>query len=55
VDSSGNAFVTGVTYSSNFTGGSNNGGMNNSYKGSDDAFVAKLTPTGATASSSIRP
>jgi hypothetical protein len=44
-DSLGNAFVTGWTMSSDFTGGSNNGGMNNTFKGGDyDAFVAKISP-----------
>jgi hypothetical protein len=42
VDTSGNAYVTGETSSSAFTGGSNNGGTNNSWKGGGDAFVARV-------------
>ena len=48
MDGSGNAYVTGYTFSADFIGGSNDGGTNNSYKGGlDDAFVAKLTSAGA--------
>ncbi|MBL7132690.1 MAG: SBBP repeat-containing protein, partial [Phycisphaerae bacterium] len=47
VDASGSALVTGGTSSSNFTGGSNNGGTNNSFKGSYDAFVAKVSSSGS--------
>jgi len=45
-DSSGNIYVTGRTYSSNFRGGSNNASANNSHKGGFDAFAAKLTADG---------
>jgi hypothetical protein len=47
LDSSGNPYMTGATMSENFTGGSNNLGMNNARQGFDDAFVVKLTPDGA--------
>ena len=49
VDASGNAFVTGYTYSSNLSGGSNNAGTNNSLKSGQDAFVAKVTSSGSLA------
>ena len=40
VDTQGNALVTGSTYSADFSG------ANNEYKGSGDAFVAKITGAG---------
>ena len=42
VDASGNALVTGGTYSSGWV----SGGWDPSYNGGKDAFVAKLSPTG---------
>lgn len=47
LDSSGNPHAAGSTLSDNFKGGSNNTGMNNARKGFDDAFVVKLTSSGA--------
>jgi hypothetical protein len=43
VDSSGNAFLTGWTYSSNFP---TPGGFDTSYNGSGDVFVTKVTNSG---------
>jgi len=48
IDTAGNVFVTGITYSATFSGGSNNGTPNNTHRGGDtDAFAAKLTADGA--------
>jgi autotransporter-associated beta strand protein len=41
-DTAGNALVTGYTGSTNFAG------RNNSHRGAEDAFVAKVSPTGET-------
>src|SRR6185369_2695615 len=48
VNSSGNAVVTGVTASTNFT--TTNGVMQTALAGSTDAFVTKLNPNGTAAS-----
>jgi Beta-propeller repeat/Dockerin type I domain len=45
VDSSGNAFVTGSTYSTNFP--TTTGAFQTSYGGSQDAFVTKLNSAGS--------
>ena len=45
VDSAGNAYLTGVAYSSTFTGAPA-GGPQTANAGSGDAFVAKLNPAG---------
>ena len=44
VDSAGNAYVTGVTSSSDFP---TQNPLQPLYKGNQDAFVAKLNPTGS--------
>ncbi|HUJ43120.1 MAG TPA: SBBP repeat-containing protein [Opitutaceae bacterium] len=44
VDSAGNAYVTGITSSTNFP---TQGAYQNTNNGSNDAFVAKLSPTGS--------
>ena len=53
VDSSGNAYVTGISNSANFptSAGSHSG----SYGGGGDAFVIKLNPAGATSGSTTTP
>lgn len=43
VDTAGNAYITGVTYSSNFP---MQAAVQSTFKGSADAFVAKLNPAG---------
>jgi sugar lactone lactonase YvrE len=46
VDSSGNAYVTGYTYSTGFTNAPP-GGVRTTYNGNQDAFVAKLNAAGS--------
>jgi uncharacterized repeat protein (TIGR01451 family) len=46
VDSAGNAYLTGYTYSPNFPGVTA-GSIQSSYAGERDAFLAKLSPTGS--------
>jgi hypothetical protein len=45
VDASGNAYVTGFTFSSNFP--TTTGAFQSAPRGYDDAFVSKLNPTGS--------
>jgi hypothetical protein len=47
VDASGNAYVTGVTYSSNFS--TSPGAFQSTYSGGGDTFVTKLNPNGSIA------
>ncbi|MFY9824779.1 MAG: SBBP repeat-containing protein [Thermoanaerobaculia bacterium] len=47
VDSAGNAYLTGYTFSTDFPGVTA-GSLQNANAGGRDAFVAKLSPTGAT-------
>jgi hypothetical protein len=53
VDSSGNAYVTGISNSSDFP--TTSGSQSGSYGGSGDVFVAKIDPTGTVSSSSSTP
>lgn len=53
VDSSGNAYVTGISNSSNFP--TSSGSQSGSFGGGGDAFVVKLNPAGSTSSSSSTP
>jgi Beta-propeller repeat/Cep192 domain 4/HYDIN/CFA65/VesB-like, Ig-like domain len=50
VDSSGNAYVTGISNSANFP--TTTGSQGSSYGGSGDVFVAKINPAGTVESSS---
>jgi len=45
VDAAGNAYVTGLTSSINFP--TTSGALQTAYRGSTDAFVTKLNPTGS--------
>jgi hypothetical protein len=45
VDSAGNAYVTGCTYSNNFP--TTEGGYNTAYPGQEAVFIAKLDPAGS--------
>ncbi len=53
VDSSGNAYVTGITNSSDFP--ATTGAQSTTYQGNGDVFVAKLNPAGSASSSSATP
>ncbi|HEX5410771.1 MAG TPA: SBBP repeat-containing protein [Terriglobia bacterium] len=53
VDSSGNAYVTGISSSANFP--TSTGSQSGNLAGPGDAFVVKLNPAGSTSSSSSTP
>ncbi len=45
VDSTGNAYITGQTYATNFP--ITHGALDTSFNGNEDAFITKLNPTGS--------
>lgn len=53
VDSSGNAYVTGISNSSNFP--TSTGSQSSSYGGNGDVFVAKINPAGTASDTSSTP
>jgi Cep192 domain 4/Beta-propeller repeat/HYDIN/CFA65/VesB-like, Ig-like domain len=53
VDSSGDAYVTGISNSSDFP--TTSGSQSGSYAGNGDVFVAKIDPTGTASSTSTTP